>query len=980
LVARFENIWKIDLDEIVCAKVTPLVLKLKPSAFPKRAKNRRYSREHAKFIAEMCSRLEKAGCIRKNPNARWSSPVYVVKKPKGGYRMTIDVRYPNSQIIPIAGVMPMFETELAKLSGCRYFSTLDALKGYWQFPLAEESQEIMSFQTDTTVYTPTRLIQGGTDSVFAFQNGMREVLGDLLSKCCSVWIDDILQYGKDSDELIENLEAIFERVEKSCVFLNPDKSELCMESVTWCGRNIDKDGVTFDDTMVSGLMGIRRPENVQELQKFICACNWMRSSIPDFTKLIHPLQDLLLNYTKKANSCKGNVLKKITIVDWNQTHEKCFNDVKDSIRNLTKLNHYDPSKNLCLFTDASQYYWGVILSQISDDDVHKKFEDQKHEPLCFLSGKFSSSQLHWSTIEKECYPIIIALNRLKHFLMNLNGFRLFTDHKNLVYLFNPGDVKKPTSERLCRWTDLLSGFRYVVEHIDGISNVWADILSRWNKKDDPILASISAFAPSIDEDFVWPTIEEILEAQEKSHDAANLHESLKFDMSDKLFKLNGKIWIPSSDLQLRIMIIAHCSSSGHRGIDVTLKKIKDHFWWGDMDEDVENFVRSCLHCLVNLKKIIPRPMGEQLHAAEPNQILHYDFLYINLKNKIFLYILVLKDDLSNYVQLIPCKSCDHFIVVDALVEWYSRFGHAKVHISDNGTHFKNKVIKELHRVTDTKHHFVTAYCPWANGSVEVVNDIILKLLRSLLSEYKMKPEEWPRLVPLIQGVINHTPSKRLAGLAPITVFTGLPANNCFGYIFDNKEDKFRNSRLSENELILLHEDLSYALADIHRTVDQTKKHVRELARKSRNSRNLIVKINFEVGDYVLIASAIRKDKLSPKWTGPYRVVDTVNEYVYVVENLLDKEKKTVHAMRMMFYKDSLLNIDVDIKNHLVFQKSDKFDIEKILNDRIVDGKKELSIQWLGFEEATWEPEEVIAEDVPKMVEDYYSKKRISNQN
>jgi hypothetical protein len=61
--------------------------------------------------------------------------------------MTIDVRYPNSQVILIAGVMPMFETKLTKLSGCRYFSTLDALKGYWQFPLAEESQEIMSFQT-----------------------------------------------------------------------------------------------------------------------------------------------------------------------------------------------------------------------------------------------------------------------------------------------------------------------------------------------------------------------------------------------------------------------------------------------------------------------------------------------------------------------------------------------------------------------------------------------------------------------------------------------------------------------------------------------------------------------------------------------------------------------------------------------------------------------------------------------------------------
>jgi hypothetical protein len=475
LVMRYEKIWKLDLDDFFLAKVTPLVLKLKPNAVPKRAKNRRYTSEHSKFIAEMCAKLEKASCIRKNPNARWSSPVYVVKKPRGGFRMTIDVRYPNSQLIPIAGVMPMFETELAKLVGCKFFSSLDALKGYWQFPLSEESQEIMSFQTDSTVYTPTRLIQGGTDSVFAFQNGMREVLGDLLRKCCSVWIDDVLQYAKDYNGLIENLERIFEALQDRNVYINPEKTELCTKSVTWCFRVIDEFGVTFDESMVAGLMEIRRPENAQELQKFICACNWMRSSIPDFAKEIHPLQDLLLKYTKKANSCKGSILKKLAIQDWNSEHENCFITVKQNIKNLVQLCHYDSSKRLCLFTDASQYYWGIVLSQIPEEDIQEKFEDQKHEPLCFLSGKFTSSQLNWSTIEKECYPIIVALNRLKHFLLNPNGFRLFTDHKNLVFIFNPVNTRKPTSERLSRWTDLLSGFRYVVEHIDGISNVWADI-------------------------------------------------------------------------------------------------------------------------------------------------------------------------------------------------------------------------------------------------------------------------------------------------------------------------------------------------------------------------------------------------------------------------------------------------------------------------------------------------------------------------
>jgi hypothetical protein len=41
-----------------------------------------------------------------------------------------------------------------------------------------------------------------------------------------------------------------------------------------------------------------------------------------------------------------------------------------------------------------------------------------------------------------------------------------------------------------------------------------------------------------------------------------------------------------------------------------------------------------------------------------------------------------------------------------------------------------------------EHHFVTAYCPWANGSVEVVNRVLLKVHKSMLSERKLKTVEW----------------------------------------------------------------------------------------------------------------------------------------------------------------------------------------------------------------------------------------------
>ena len=51
--------------------------------------------------------------------------------------------------------------------------------------------------------------------------------------------------------------------------------------------------------------------------------------------------------------------------------------------------------------------------------------------------------------------------------------------------------------------------------------------------------------------------------------------------------------------------------------------------------------------------------------------------------------------------------------------------------------------------------------------------------------------------------------------------------------------------------------------------------------------------NFQVGDYVLIGLPepnIAGKKLYLKWRGPYRVFDTQNNYVFEVENIIDKKE------------------------------------------------------------------------------------------
>ena len=67
--------------------------------------------------------------------------------------------------------------------------------------------------------------------------------------------------------------------------------------------------------------------------------------------------------------------------------------------------------------------------------------------------------------------------------MRRGGFHIFTDHRNLQYIFAPGgtvsSIAKPSADRLERWALLLRNFDYSIQHIPGDENHWGDLLSRW---------------------------------------------------------------------------------------------------------------------------------------------------------------------------------------------------------------------------------------------------------------------------------------------------------------------------------------------------------------------------------------------------------------------------------------------------------------------------------------------------------------------
>ncbi|CEO98942.1 hypothetical protein PBRA_007056 [Plasmodiophora brassicae] len=185
-----------------------MITRLQPDATPYRCRPRSYNPKQKEFLDEMIRMLLENNLIYLNMNSRWASPVLVVKKPHGrGYRLCVDLRQVNSRTVPTAWPMPNIEAASRKLADMTCFFTIDAHKGFWLMPIAKECQEIFSFMTDNGVYTPTRSIQGATNSALQFQARIAKIFDDMKDHLL-IWIDDLLGFAKTEDDLLHQLARV----------------------------------------------------------------------------------------------------------------------------------------------------------------------------------------------------------------------------------------------------------------------------------------------------------------------------------------------------------------------------------------------------------------------------------------------------------------------------------------------------------------------------------------------------------------------------------------------------------------------------------------------------------------------------------------------------------------------------------------------------------------------------------------------------
>ena len=211
-------------------------------------------------------------------NSPWSSPLVMVKKKDGSWRVCIDFRKVNAVTHRDAYPLPRIDATLDSLSGSCYFTTLDLISGYWQVELEESDKEKTAFSTP-----------GGH---FEFNVMPFRLTNALTPEQSLIYIDDIIVFSQSFPEHLNRLRSVLQRLTEAGLKLKPGKCKFAQKEVHYLGHIVSAEGICSDPGKTKAVETYPTPTDVKQVRQFLGLANYYRRFVKDYSKVAEPLHQL----------------------------------------------------------------------------------------------------------------------------------------------------------------------------------------------------------------------------------------------------------------------------------------------------------------------------------------------------------------------------------------------------------------------------------------------------------------------------------------------------------------------------------------------------------------------------------------------------------------------------------------------------------------------------------------------------------------
>lgn len=716
----------------------------------------------------------------------WCQPIVVVpKRGTNDIRMCVDFTKLNMWVkrelywsnTPLEAVADIPDGSLV-------FSVFDALKGYHQCELDEESQDLTTFITPFGRFKFLRAPYGINSISEHYNRRMSEAFEglDFVRKI----VDDITLFSKNESDHSRDLDAFLNRCRIHRISLSLPKVQLGKPEVKFAGFSLSSKGYSISSEITEALTKFPTPSGISDVRSFFGLANQVSAFNKDVCQALEPLRGLL--QTRNA-------------WHWDKAHDEAFNTAKLKLAETVRLSFYHVSKPTRLITDASRTGLGFLLQQEDQDGIWRTVQ--------VGSRMLKEAEARYAVIELELLGIQFGVEKCRIFLLGLDHFFVITDHNPLVAICNSHRLDEIENPRLQRIRAKLLGYNFTVKWMAGKQNEAADALSRHpvsrpdgrDVADDEInfdgsithactpamirsATSIEPIDPLLQDLKVHadrcPTYQEIKKVVQSGFPNAKslLSPTMKpfwkirheLTIDEHGFILFGfRLLIPES-IRPSILVRLH---DAHQGITRTQARARQVLYWPNIDADIETFISTCKFCQDHLPRNRSEPLVQKERPSRPFEELAVDLATVHGRD-----FLILVDCATDWPDVIDLgHDTTSLKLIEAMRSVFCRTGAPLILWSDNGPQLVSVSFEEFLHDWGVIHKVSSPHFPQSNGKSEAAVKSMKKLLKAC---WKNKTVD---LVKLTRALLSYrntpchrddkSPAEKLFG-TPIR--DGLPAH------------------------------------------------------------------------------------------------------------------------------------------------------------------------------------------------------------
>jgi len=362
----------------------------------------RYPYYQKSEIKKLIKELLAMGTIRPNQSP-FSSPILLVGKADGSWRMCVDYHALDKEIVKDNFPILVVEELLDKLHGSQIFSKLDLRSSFHQIRMKEEDPKT-AFRTHEGHYEFLVMPFGLTNTPSTFQGLMNDIFRPYLKKFVLVFFDNILVYSHNEEEHVRHLRMIFETLVRHKLFAKQSKCKFANSEIEYLGHIISGQGVHANPSKVESMIKWPKPNTLKSLRGFLGLIGYYRRFIRVYGVIAGPLTKLLKNGAFK----------------WDSEVDQAFEQIIEAISTPLVLALPDFNQIFIAECDASGIGLGVVLMQ-------------RGKPISYFSKSLKGRELSLSTYKKEFLALVTTVQKWRPYLLG-QAFKVKIDQQSFKYL------------------------------------------------------------------------------------------------------------------------------------------------------------------------------------------------------------------------------------------------------------------------------------------------------------------------------------------------------------------------------------------------------------------------------------------------------------------------------------------------------------------------------------------------------------------